>query len=563
MEVRLNHRLPWLGGLMLSLILSLPAAAAPPVPAAEWLPDGAVTVVHIEQPAAVLALVDDLHIPAPDSPDFRGFAQIFRAVAAQAGTDWRGLIGKLAGHGITYASYPINRTIIVLDGEDAAVLETVRQFVKPLAQRAFYQEYPGVTAFSLDGKLYFAISGTRLVAASSGDALKALFERPAAGGPALAASPLYRASRAALGDAPAISLFVNMTMLNQYPPARKALETSDNWLDTLLNGLAKQSLLESKWAAAALRIQGKHITLHAACDGKGDRARAAAFTAPGAGQGALPNLAVPHQIAGFTLWRDLGKFYAAKDTLFPEKTSGGILAENFLEIFFTGRDLGEEVFGRFHPEIRVVVAKQQYDPAIGRPEAQFPAAAVVFRAEHADEFGEVLEEAWQKAIGLQNFTRGQQALPGLIIDRTAHAGVPFTYCYYSARNEKDRNRLPSRFNLRPAIARVGPYIVLSTTDGLAKDVIDAVNKEDARVPAALSGAHTVLEILNVDDIAALLQANRTEMVRQSVVGKGVKPERAEKDFDTNLAWLERLESARLSLSETAAGELADLELRLK
>jgi uncharacterized protein (DUF1501 family) len=31
----------------------------------------------------------------------------------------------------------------------------------------------------------------------------------------------------------------------------------------------------------------------------------------------------------------LGKSYAARDTLFPEKTSAGILFENFMEIFFT------------------------------------------------------------------------------------------------------------------------------------------------------------------------------------------------------------------------------------
>src|SRR5205085_2447156 len=97
-----------------------------------------------------------------------------------------------------------------------------------------------------------------------------------------------------------------------------------------------------------------------------------------------------------------------------------------------------------------------------------------------------------------------QALPGLIFDRQNHGGVPFTYCYYSAREEKDREHLPSRFNLRPALARVGPYMVLSSTDTLAADVIDALNREDGRVSPAPSNARTLIEISH--GVADLLQA---------------------------------------------------------
>ena len=37
------------------------------------------------------------------------------------------------------------------------------------------------------------------------------------------------------------------------------------------------------------------------------------------------------------------KFYAAKDTLFPDRTSGLIFFENMMGIFFSGRDLTDEV----------------------------------------------------------------------------------------------------------------------------------------------------------------------------------------------------------------------------
>ena len=187
----------------------------------------------------------------------------------------------------------------------------------------------------------------------------------------------------------------------------------------------------------------------------------------------------------------------------------------------------------------------------------------MFRVEQAEEFGEIFEEAWQKAIGVQNFTRGQQALPGLIFDKTSHGGVSFTYCHYSARGEKDRAHLPARFNVRPALARVGPYLILSTTDGLAKDLIDAVNREDSRRPATATGAHSVVEIASGADIASLLAINRAELTRQSAVSSGIKPEQAEARLEANMALLRRLAGARLSITATPRGHEADLELRVQ
>ena len=89
------------------------------------------------------------------------------------------------------------------------------------------------------------------------------------------------------------------------------------------------------------------------------------------------------------------------------------------------------------------------------------------------------EEAWQKAIGLVNFTRGQKAdagpdpRPRLL--RTA-SGSPWAI---SRRRERREDRPADAVQLPPAIARFGDYLVLSSTDGLAKDLIDALKSEMA------------------------------------------------------------------------------------
>ena len=143
------------------------------------------------------------------------------------------------------------------------------------------------------------------------------------------------------------------------------------------------------------------LALSAACtvevpefsDRQCDPAGAGAFTEPGGdAEGALPILSVPRQIAGATLYRDLHAFYAAKDELFPERTSGLIFFENMMGIFFTGRDLTDEVLGETLPQIRVVVAEQAYDSAVGTPAVQVPAFAVVFREQSAMFFREVQQD---------------------------------------------------------------------------------------------------------------------------------------------------------------------------
>jgi hypothetical protein len=548
--------------LWLFICAALVSAAGGIPPAALWLPDGAVIVVHVEQPPALLGIGARLRIVeafSASNPHYERIAKIADFLAARAGTNGRGLAEKLSG-GITWAVYPGDNSVLVFDGSNGDALERVAAAGMALARlgskKGSYKEFPGGSVWSLDGKLFFATAGKLLAASHRAEMLQRLVDRPEAGA-RLGSSPLYLEARKAAGEGALVSAYLNTAMLNQYPPFQKSL-TSDSWFDMLLSGVLKQSVRESKWLAISLRGDARKLVLHAASDGSVDASGPLAFALPAAGQGALPNLAVPHQLAGISLWRDLGKFYAARDKLFPQKTSGGILFQTFLEMFFAGRDLSEQVFGRIQPELRLVVAPQQYDAAIGMPVPQYPAAALVFRADHAGDFGEMLEGAWQRAIGLYNLTRGQQA-PALLLDHESHSGVPINYGYYSARDEKDRAQLPPRFNLRPALVRAGPYMILSSTDVLARDLIDTLSREDPRPAAWRSPVRTLVEIGDGADIAAMLAANHDELVRQSVAG-GKKPQEAEAQLERYMALLRRLEGACLSV---AAGHGVDLEVRLK
>jgi len=114
-----------------------------------------------------------------------------------------------------------------------------------------------------------------------------------------------------------------MTVLRELPQLKKALTRNTNPLATWLFAPLLGSLRDSTWLAAGLKVEGDSMSLSMASDGKpSDPSAPGGFAAARQpDDGARPNLSVPRQIAGVSLYRDLHRFYAAKDTLFPERTS--------------------------------------------------------------------------------------------------------------------------------------------------------------------------------------------------------------------------------------------------
>ncbi|MHC4520942.1 MAG: hypothetical protein ACYTAS_20310, partial [Planctomycetota bacterium] len=358
--------------------------------------------------------------------------------------------------------------------------------------------------------------------------------------------------------------FVNLKPLIALPQFAAALEKPrTNPLAALIFAGITESLRSSNWLALTLDVEDRNLALRALTDGKlSDPKSPAVFALPQkAGAGAAPSVSVPRRIAALSLYRDLHGFYAAKDDLFPERTSGLIFFENMMGIFFTGRDLTTEVLAETEPQIQLVVAEQQFDPAVGTPQVKLPAFAVILRLRHPEKFASVVEEAWQKAVGLINFTRGQQALPGLIIDRPTHAQTKFTLAYFSTTDVTDKAKLDTRFNISPALALPGDYLILSSTDGLARDLIDALSADGASQAAALAQTHSLLEVSGTQVASALL-ANRDALVRQDMVNKRRAKEEAEAGIDLLITLVKCIKQARLSIGIENGLTQAGLQMKL-
>lgn len=532
------------------LVADQPAAAL-----AAWLPQDSIVVLEVPEPRAVWdRLFDPRVVQALEArPEYQsvqnqqGFQEamnLVRHLEEQHGCKAPELLGRLTGGGMALSIGAEKATLLVVEAEDARLLNEVHELFVTIAraealkdgkpERVASAEYRGVTGWTFARNEAHAINGKRLIVANSSAVLKAAIDRISeADAASLTGEARYQEARQALPADSLMTLFARMDILKQVSKFRDALDQQRNPLITLLLGPLMQSLEQSNWLAVGLKGEGAALSLQIASDGRAAEASSqAGFARPEQpGGGALANLSVPRQLAAVSFYRDLHKFYGAKDELFPERTSGLIFFENMMGIFFTGRDLTEEVLAELTPQVRLVVAQQEYPPEVGTPQMQLPGLAIVFRMRDPQNFSPVAEEAFQKALGLINFTRGQQAEPGLIIDRPIHQDVKYTVSAFAPVPPKDNAPADARFNFQPSLAMPGEYLILSSTDGLARDLIDALKSEAASGPKTLSGQHSLVEIQG-PQVASILAANRESMIRQNMVEKGHTREQAEGEIDT-------------------------------
>lgn len=562
------------------------AASTPPggPPLSSWIPEQAALCLEVLRPER---LVDPLLSPAfaerlealpayaqrkssRQLQDLRGLVQFLEASTQ---TNWPSIVRKLTRQGAAFAIGGENRHLLIVRGDDPALLEKIHTIARQIATseaekqglsgRVRSAEHAGLTGWTFNGKEAHAVAENCLLAGSDAEVLKLAAELRAGSSGSLAERPAYQEARKAVGAAADALLFVDLEQLRMAPGLAAALdEPTQNPLAALLLADVTAPLKTAPWLALGLHVEGDDLRVRAFVGGESGTGAVPAFAKPtGGATGAPESLVVPRQIASLNLHRDLAGFYAAKDELFPQRTSGLIFFENMMGIFFTGRNLTDEVLAQTQPDLRLVVARQQYDPAMGTPEPQLPGFALVIGLRDPKAFGEVLEEAWQKALGLVNFTRGQKAEPGLILDREDHGGTPITVSRFSAKEVPDREHLDIRFNFRPSLALAGGHAILSSTDQLARDLVDGLRKP-APGSTASADAHTRLE-LRGNELSGLLKANRASLVRNNMLKEGTSQTDAETAIDTLCGLAGWVDQARLEVGGGRQRQAFELRLSFR
>ena len=570
------------------LILAMSPAMSPGAEeampaAAKWVPSQAIVVLNVSNPKAVWDLFlqprvieavesSPAYRAAAAKPGFRQFEAVVKLFERRLNSDWKTIVHKLTGGGMTWAVGPGGGSLLIVDSLDAEVPKSLHDFMQFMVEsdaekkgqtdRVRSVKHGGVTIWSFGPRQAHALIGKRWMVANRPEVIKAALDmRGRSGGKSMASLPAYGQAMKAAGADAAAALYVNTGVLKKLPKVAAALSSEKNPLLALLAGPLTEALGKSSWLSLSLKIKGDALSIDAISDGAVAAGGVAKFAlAAKGGYAAAPNLVVPRRLAAMSLYRDLAGFYAAKDKLFPERTGGLIFFENMMGIFFTGRDLTSEVLAEMGPQVRLVVAEQKYAKSVGTPAAQLPAFALVVPLKNPRRFTPIVEEAWQKAIGLVNFTRGQKALPGLLIDRPVHNGTKYTVAGFTPPTDNGNKPVDIRFNFRPAIAVSNGHLILSSTGALAEDVMDALVKE-ADTPAKPTAPHSSL-VIDGAQVASILGANRENMVRGNMVDKGSTRQQAESEIDTLLTVVKHIKRVGLTLGVDKGRSKISLEIHL-
>lgn len=572
-------------GLLLVAGTIRPLAAEETPPAARWIPRDSVASLEISRPQAILNLLLDskisetvvshpLYKHATSQPGFQQFRGVISYLEGQLGVDWKTGLKKLTGGGATAAITSKGVVIVMIDAEDADFLTRLHEMVVGFAKgdaerqgnagRVKSVDYRGAKCWELGDNQAHTVLGRRFISASKPEGLKAVLDTKAGTeAQSLLSLPAYQAAKKAAGEDAAARAYVNLGIIKQIPGVHAALDKNTNPLGALLFAGMIDAVRQSNWLALSLNVDKETLSVAATMDGRaGGKADLSAFArSEKPGEGAMPNLSVPRRIAAMSFYRDLHGFYAAKDKLFPERTSGLIFFENMMAIFFSGRDLTEEVFSQFRPEIRFVVAEQKYDPEFGIPQVQFPSFAVIFKVFHPKEAAELMEEAFQKAVGLVSFTSGQKGVPGYIVDRPTHSDVRYTVAYSGKVRGEEKGPVGIRYNFRPTLALLGDSVILSSADSLARDLIDAIKKEMTAKPKPLADTNSLVEVDAVQ-ISSILGANRKTLVRNNMMEKGASQQEAENNIGVLVNAVKLLGNASLSFGEHDKNVQARLTVKL-
>ncbi|MCP5524694.1 MAG: hypothetical protein H7A46_24465 [Verrucomicrobiales bacterium] len=530
------------------------------------VPAAAVVCLEILQPQALLdpllsedfaARVEALPLwpELVENPKFQELRAGIGMFQVSLATDWRTALRELTGGGALFAAAPGDRTVLLTDSLNPDLLKRVHELAVNIARGEAEKrgepdvvrsdEQDGLARWTFNGVESHVVSGSRLVAANDSEVLEHVLA--AARGPkseTLAGDAGYAAARTALGD-PAAMLFLNLRVLRHAPGFLEGLEESGgNPLAALLIGGLPDSLKSADWLAAGLYVAKGRLSAQVKV-GPGENPVAPPLPL-GDMDTLLPDPRLPGEIAALRLNRDLHSFYSAKDDLFPARTSGLIFFENMMGIFFSGRNLTDEIMAAPQPEVSFVVARQDFADDAPAPEPQLPGFALVLRLRDPEAFRPVLEEAWQKALGLINFTRGQKAEPGLILDRPRHGGIAITTSHFSTVGLTEAEQGNIRFNFQPTLAMPGEFAILSSSESVARRLVDSLTGHGGTKPISAAGSHTRLT-LHGGAIRDLLRLNFDAMVRNNMIEEGHTREEAEMAINLLLAVAGQVNRAEFGL----------------
>jgi hypothetical protein len=95
-----------------------------------------------------------------------------------------------------------------------------------------------------------------------------------------------------------------------------------------------------------------------------------------------------------------------------------------------------------------------------------------------------------------------------------------------------------RYNFSPSFVRVGNHFVISSTMELAGEVVDLIDKETKEKKKGSPA--TGVQRIYAEGGVALMRAFHDQLVTQTILGRAVDPDKAEKEVAAAVDWVSQL-----------------------
>jgi len=598
-------------------------AAAEPI-AAELLPASTVFYLEIEHPKDLLALVLDHPLrqrleqspdyqKALDDPKFKEFRAVVAAVEQRSGVPWRKALEATTGGGLAVAFDADTQGLVVLArAEDPKAADAVRDALLGLAREDAVtkgnpdpvgtEQYRGLTAYKVGDALVGNL-GSWVVFCSKPDLAQALadtfLDHPnLKQSKFLAADEEFLSAREgakAGGTKSTAWAFVRLAPLRAHAGPNPLFDKntkSEDGVFELIFGALIGPLRNAPYATASLALDKAHLKLSLSSpnDPKWVEAgRKFLFPPPGeTGGGAVKPLRPKGTILSVSTYRDLAGWWAAAPDLLNEGAAAKMAqADSGLSNFLGGKTFGGDVLGAIQPQINLVVASQDFKAAgVPEPTIKLPAFAAMFRLKEKQaataQLRKHLRLAFQSVVTLTNLDGAAKGRPMLSVTTEKRGNTDILSASYDAemmeapepaapraekgdkanpdeRGVKPKPQQDLHFNFSPAVVISRDHLILCSTRQLAEELADLAEKEGPVEKAEKVPQNTLIEV-SAAPLAAVLRANREQLVAKNVLEKGQARDAAEKEVELLTRLVDAVRGAKLSLTPTDKTMTLELEI---
>lgn len=497
-------------------------------------------------------LSSELYQQAAKTPDIAKALAGKALAEAQLGMSLWDFGKTMIGGKIAIAVYPKTGqpqpdSVLILESNDAEKFGSLKEKLQPwidLAGNSIRQtEKDGVKFLDLDGKAFVAMKDSWIITATTKTLLDTTMSmQNQANAASVATHEGFKNLAQKFGADHHLQVMVDTSAVSAMIGRRAIPEKLDNPLASLMfSGMAELATISP---AAGFTIDLSNDSLLATLgitagpDGLPEKYQPF-FSQPGT-NGIRDFSNTKGLIGSFAFHRDIATWYQKRDELIAapalpdfDKFEAGI--GNLLP----GRDFGTDVLPAFGPTYTFIAAHQNYDHLAGEPGIKLPGFALVVDLAKPDQGETLIQLFYQTLTSILNIQAGQQGRQPWIMTSEVHSGSTMTFARYLQKPEGDR--LPFIFNFMPAAARVGNRYVLSSSISVCRDLIDELQKPDAKSRANRNSNFE----LQGKPIAEALAQNEQALVAQGVSG-GKSSEKAKSEFDLLVQYVKYIDSIRLT-----------------